>query len=52
MFVYADGIMTALADLTAPDVEWGTVDIDGIVSRLEATFAEFMAEIRDAQAAV
>ncbi|HTI77486.1 MAG TPA: TetR family transcriptional regulator [Mycobacterium sp.] len=40
-------IMTALADLTADDVEWAQVSVDGVVSRLESTFAEFMAEIRD-----
>jgi AcrR family transcriptional regulator len=41
-------IMTALADLSEPDVDWANVEIDDIVSRLEATFAEFMDEIRDA----
>jgi AcrR family transcriptional regulator len=40
-------IMTALAELAEPGIDWATVDIDGIVSRLEATFAEFMGEIRD-----
>jgi AcrR family transcriptional regulator len=42
-------IMTALADLAEPGVDWTNVGIDGIVSRLEATFAEFMGEIRDVQ---
>src|SRR5690349_6229621 len=42
-------IMTALADLTEDDVDWASVGVDGIVSRLEATFAEFMAEIQDAR---
>jgi AcrR family transcriptional regulator len=42
-------IMTALADLAEPSVDWANIDIDGIISRLEATFAEFMDEIRDVQ---
>lgn len=42
-------IMTALADLAQPGFDWSNVNIDGIVSRLEATFAEFMGEIRDVQ---
>ena len=40
-------IMTALADLTEAGVDWTQVDVDGVVSRLEATFDEFMSEIRD-----
>jgi AcrR family transcriptional regulator len=43
-------IMTALGDLSEPGVEWENVGVDGVVSRLEATFAEFMDEIRDASA--
>ena len=41
-------IMTALGDLSEPGVEWENVGVDGVVSRLEATFAEFMDEIQDA----
>jgi AcrR family transcriptional regulator len=41
-------IMTALSDLSEPGVEWEHVGVDGVVSRLEATFAEFMDEIQDA----
>ena len=40
-------IMTALADLTDHRVDWAQVSVDGVVSRLESTFAEFMGEIRD-----
>jgi AcrR family transcriptional regulator len=40
-------IMTALGDLSEPGVDWENVGIDGVVSRLEATFAEFMGEIQD-----
>lgn len=42
-------IMTALADLADPDVDWHQVDIEDVVTRLEATFAEFMSEIGDVQ---
>jgi AcrR family transcriptional regulator len=41
-------IMTALSDLSEPGVEWEHVGVDGVVSRLEATFVEFMDEIQDA----
>jgi AcrR family transcriptional regulator len=40
-------IMTALGDLSEPGVEWENVGVDGVVSRLDATFAEFMDEIQD-----
>jgi AcrR family transcriptional regulator len=40
-------IMTALADLSEDGVDWGRVGIDDIITRLEATFAEFMDEIGD-----
>lgn len=40
-------IMTALADLTEDGVDWENIGIDDIVSRLEATFAEFTNEIED-----
>jgi AcrR family transcriptional regulator len=40
-------IMTALGDLTVDGVDWAEVGIDGVISRLEATFAEFMSEIHD-----
>jgi AcrR family transcriptional regulator len=43
--VWGSIIMTALADLSEQGVDWGDVGIDGIVARLEATFAEFMGEI-------
>jgi hypothetical protein len=42
-------IMTALADLADPDVDWHQVDIEDVVTRLEATFAEFMSEMGDVQ---
>jgi AcrR family transcriptional regulator len=42
-------IMTALSDLSEPGVDWDNVGgVDGVVSRLEATFAEFMEEIQNA----
>ena len=34
-------IMTALADLSEQGVDWGPIGIDDVISRLEATFAEF-----------
>jgi AcrR family transcriptional regulator len=43
-------IMTALGDLSEPGVEWENVGVDGVISRLEETFAEFMDEIQDAGA--
>ena len=43
--VWGSIIMTALADLSEQGVDWDDVGVDGIVSRLEATFAEFMSEI-------
>jgi AcrR family transcriptional regulator len=43
--VWGSIIMTALADLSEQGVDWKDVGIDGIVARLEATFAEFMDEI-------
>jgi hypothetical protein len=39
--------MTALADLAEDGVDWEHVGIDDIISRLEATFAEFVDEISD-----
>nr|WP_041315011.1 TetR family transcriptional regulator [Mycobacterium sp. JS623] len=42
-------IVTALGDLSEPGVDWDNVGgVDGVVSRLEATFAEFMEEIQNA----
>jgi AcrR family transcriptional regulator len=41
-------IMTALGDLSEPGVEWENVGVDGVITRLEETFAEFMDEIQDA----
>jgi AcrR family transcriptional regulator len=43
--VWGSIITTALADLSEQGVDWDAVGIDGIVARLEATFAEFMDEI-------
>jgi AcrR family transcriptional regulator len=45
--VWGSIIMTAMADLSEHGVDWGRVWIDDVVARLEATFAEFMGEIRD-----
>lgn len=45
--VWGSIIMTALADLSEEGVEWQHVGIDDIVTRLEATFVEFMGEIGD-----
>ncbi len=45
--VWGSIIMTALGDLSEQDVDWEHVGIDDIVTRLEATFAEFMGEIGD-----
>jgi len=45
--VWGSIIMTALADLSEDGVDWGHIGIDDIVTRLEATFAEFMGEISD-----
>jgi AcrR family transcriptional regulator len=43
--VWGSIITTALADLSEQGVDWDAVGIDGVVARLEATFAEFMDEI-------
>jgi AcrR family transcriptional regulator len=40
-------IMTALADLSEQSVDWGRVGIDDIVTRLEATYAEFTELVDD-----
>jgi AcrR family transcriptional regulator len=45
--VWGSIIMTAMADLSEQGVDWGRIGIDDVVARLEATFAEFMGEIRD-----
>jgi AcrR family transcriptional regulator len=45
--VWGSIIMTAMADLSEVGVDWERIGIDDIVSRLEATFAEFMNEIED-----
>jgi hypothetical protein len=45
--VWGSIIMTALADLSEPGVEWEHIGIEDVVVRLEATFAEFMDEIGD-----
>jgi AcrR family transcriptional regulator len=45
-------IMTALADLSEPGVDWGPIGIDDIVSRLEAAYAEFMDLVGDVSQSV
>jgi AcrR family transcriptional regulator len=44
--VWASIIMNALADLW-DDADWGHVGVDDLVSRLEASFAEFIGLVRD-----
>jgi hypothetical protein len=44
--VWASVIMTAMSDL-GEGTDWQHVGVDDIVSRLDATFTEFMDEIRD-----
>jgi AcrR family transcriptional regulator len=44
--VWASIIMNALADLW-DDADWGQVGVDDLVSRLEASFAEFIGLVRD-----
>ena len=46
-FLWGSILMTALADLSDGEVDWGQIGIDDVVSRLEGTYAEFMAEISD-----
>jgi AcrR family transcriptional regulator len=50
--VWGSIIMTALGDLAEPDVDWQRVGIEDVVTRLEATFAEFMGEIENAAQSV
>jgi AcrR family transcriptional regulator len=45
-------IMTALADLSEQGVDWARIGIDDIVSRLEATFAEFTELVDDVRHSV
>jgi AcrR family transcriptional regulator len=45
--VWGSVVMTALADLSEPGVDWESIGIEDVVGRLEATFAEFMEEIGD-----
>jgi AcrR family transcriptional regulator len=45
--VWGSIIMTALADLSDDGVDWASIGIDDIVTRLEATFAEFIGEISE-----
>ena len=45
--VWGSIIMTALTDLSEQGVDWDAVGIDGVVARLEATFAEFIGEIEN-----
>lgn len=40
--VWASIIMTGLADLADDDTDWGSIGIDDMVSRLQATFDEFI----------
>jgi AcrR family transcriptional regulator len=44
--VWASIIMNALADLW-DDADWGHIGVDDLVSRLEASFAEFIGLVRD-----
>ena len=41
--------MTALGDLSEPGIDWEHIGIDDVITRLEATFAQFMDEIADTQ---
>jgi hypothetical protein len=50
--VWGSIIMTALADLSEPGVEWESMGVEDVVGRLEATFAEFMEEIGDVHRSV
>lgn len=43
---WASILMNALADLQE-DADWGHVGVDDLMSRLEATFAEFIGLVRD-----
>ena len=45
--VWGSIIMTALADLANDDMDWEQLGIDDVVSRLEATFAEFTGLVED-----
>ena len=45
--VWGSIIMTAMADLANDDVDWEHLGIDDVVSRLEATFAEFTGLVAD-----
>ena len=45
--VWGSIVLTALGDLSEQGVDWEHVGIDDIVTRLEATFVEFIDEIGD-----
>jgi AcrR family transcriptional regulator len=45
--VWASIIMTALADLADDGTDWEHIGVDDVVSRLEATFAEFTGVVAD-----
>lgn len=45
--VWVSIVMTAAADLSQKGVDWGRVGIDDIVTRLEATYAEFTELVDD-----
>jgi AcrR family transcriptional regulator len=47
--VWVSIMMTALADLADPGVDWQQIGIDDIVTRMEASFAEFVDEIGNLQ---
>jgi AcrR family transcriptional regulator len=47
--IWGSIIMTALGDLSEPGVDWEHIGIDDVITRLEATFAQFMDEIADTQ---
>jgi AcrR family transcriptional regulator len=50
--VWGSIIITALADLAEPGVDWQQLGIEDVVTRLEATYAEFMGEIGGAAQSV
>jgi AcrR family transcriptional regulator len=45
--VWASIVMTALADLGEDGVDWDKVGVDDVISRVDATFAEFIGLVGD-----
>jgi hypothetical protein len=45
--VWASIVMTALADLGDDDTDWDEVGVDDVISRVDATFAEFIGLVGD-----